>query len=365
MILVIDSTGRQFHAAQLKLHGPLRHLGNNVWQSSLQGMGVTTHLVRTVTAFRTRTVTRWHPKTVPINTLTHSGRFGTVWQTRIVTRNIDKPVTHLVSRVSDRLVIVTRNLPARTFTQAAYRTRWVLRSVTRLNEITSLISRPVTREMTRRVSRVSSIWFTREFTRERSTTRINPGATSTKGVTRRVTNVHSVTGSIGSVTRRTTREVTQIRSVTVHRTRCLTREVTRARTVSKLAGILCNSCSPPLPYRMSVSISGFGGDFEIFNGTKTITWREGCQWWWQSGDAYAVLYWTGSSWAWYLNPTGDPNCYMQPCMLNARCSFIYNGDPCDPREVYFDSCGLYNRCTGCSDITSCNLSSGCQLVVSY
>lgn len=48
--------------------------------------------------------------------------------------------------------------------------------------------------------------------------------------------------------------------------------------LSGTVGVPCNSCDPPLPDTLYITLAGLAGDFAQYNGKHTAPWTSGCTW---------------------------------------------------------------------------------------
>lgn len=132
----------------------------------------------------------------------------------------------------------------------------------------------------------------------------------------------------------------------------------------------CNSCSPPLPDTLYVTLTGVAGDFAIYSGTTGLPWRTFCLWnvrgsdcRYQGGPRFPrlAITWDVDDNCWYVRESYRRGCWKQ-----------WKGgvDPCDPTDSYTehsDVCASSPAfaCIRCDDVASCIDSAGATCVVSY
>ncbi len=115
----------------------------------------------------------------------------------------------------------------------------------------------------------------------------------------------------------------------------------------------CNSCDPPIPDTLYVTISGLGGDLAFFNGKHEVTWEGSCLW-----TAYRPL---RDMSVFYV---GAANIWRVHVAIASQCEKTWEGPsaPCDPTGSYDElTCSDSN----CSTPFTCESSEGATCSVSY
>ncbi|MFO8007982.1 MAG: hypothetical protein R6V05_09610 [Candidatus Brocadiia bacterium] len=114
----------------------------------------------------------------------------------------------------------------------------------------------------------------------------------------------------------------------------------------------CNSCDPPLPDTMYVTLSGLAGDLSFANGTHAVQWVSGCLWWAWKSPGKVELWFQSSTGRWYVEAEKATGCYKRWRGPNAEC---------DPGGSYSEeTCGD----SGCSYPMTCEYSEGATCTVS-
>ncbi len=120
----------------------------------------------------------------------------------------------------------------------------------------------------------------------------------------------------------------------------------------------CNDCSPAIPDTLTLTMTGLGGDFVVFNGANTLSWTSGCSWRKSGGPGIAIfVIWVGGEW----NVTAVRG-FIGSCHLTLIAS-PSNTASCDPRDTY----DVEESCSdgGCLDSDTCTKSAGASGVVTY
>ena len=123
----------------------------------------------------------------------------------------------------------------------------------------------------------------------------------------------------------------------------------------------CNTCDPPIPDILFVTLANLGGAFAYANGKRQLDWVSGCIW--QYYDALADksvrLYWDVGPSRWYVMVNGETGWWP---LGNCTISFwnLTGQDGCDPVATY-----TYLGCDDFSCSGSCAASAGATCVVSY
>jgi hypothetical protein len=118
----------------------------------------------------------------------------------------------------------------------------------------------------------------------------------------------------------------------------------------------CNSCDPAIPNKLTVTLSGLGGDWDGYNGVHVVDWDNDCDWSkdlpliaGQSNTLY--LYWGGGKWN--IGIDG----FAIACIIYISQNGI--ADECDPYGTYStlvtcaDDAGGFDPDEECVDTDTC------------
>jgi hypothetical protein len=116
----------------------------------------------------------------------------------------------------------------------------------------------------------------------------------------------------------------------------------------------CNSCDPPIPDTLYVTLAGLGGNFAIWNGKWKADWLDTCRWMFVDapGNEGLIYVSTGGGW-WDVSLSTITFCGIV---------FKKTANPCAPQAGTYSQ--TYCVDSGCSDTGSCESSVNATCVVS-